>query len=63
MMPFYLLTWFYNQRASTENLIKEANNDAGLAKRREYPFTIAWRARHHADPRGICATDARRHRE
>ena len=26
----YLLTWFYNQRAG-ENLIKEANNDAGLA--------------------------------
>jgi hypothetical protein len=27
----YLLAWFYNQRASAENLIKEANNDAGLA--------------------------------
>ena len=27
----YLLTWFYNQRAGAENLIKEANNDAGLA--------------------------------
>ena len=26
-----LLTWFYNQRAGAENLIKEANNDAGLA--------------------------------
>jgi len=25
-----LLVWFYNQRASAENLIKEANNDAGL---------------------------------
>jgi hypothetical protein len=25
------LTWFYNQRAGAENLIKEANNDAGLA--------------------------------
>jgi hypothetical protein len=25
-----LLTWFYNQRAGAENLIKEANNDAGL---------------------------------
>jgi hypothetical protein len=23
--------WFYNQRAGAENLIKEANNDAGLA--------------------------------
>jgi hypothetical protein len=27
----YLRTWFYNQRAGAENLIKEANNDAGLA--------------------------------
>lgn len=26
-----VLTWFYNQRAGAENLIKEANNDAGLA--------------------------------
>ena len=26
-----LLTWFYNQRASAENLIKEAKNDAGMA--------------------------------
>ena len=25
------LVWFYNQRATAENLIKEANNDAGLA--------------------------------
>ena len=25
-----LLTWFYNQRAGAENLIKEAKNDAGL---------------------------------
>ena len=25
-----LLVWFYNQRAGSENLIKEANNDAGL---------------------------------
>jgi hypothetical protein len=27
----YLSVWFYNQRAGAENLIKEANNDAGLA--------------------------------
>jgi hypothetical protein len=27
----YSLVWFYNQRAGAENLIKEANNDAGLA--------------------------------
>jgi len=26
-----LLAWFYDQRAGAENLIKEANNDAGLA--------------------------------
>src|SRR5450755_2741852 len=26
-----LLIWFYSQRAGAENLIKEANNDAGLA--------------------------------
>jgi hypothetical protein len=26
-----VLTWFYRQRAGAENLIKEANNDAGLA--------------------------------
>jgi hypothetical protein len=26
-----LLVWFYRQRAGAENLIKEANNDAGLA--------------------------------
>src|ERR1700751_6496379 len=29
--PIDLLVWFYNQRAAAENLIKEANNDAGLA--------------------------------
>jgi hypothetical protein len=29
--PIYLLVWFYRQRATAENLIKEANNDAGLA--------------------------------
>jgi hypothetical protein len=29
--PTDLLVWFYNQRAGAENLIKEANNDAGLA--------------------------------
>ena len=26
-----MVVWFYNQRAGAENLIKEANNDAGLA--------------------------------
>lgn len=29
--PIYFVEWFYNQRAGAENLIKEANNDAGLA--------------------------------
>jgi len=29
--PIHLVVWFYNQRAGAENLIKEANNDAGLA--------------------------------
>jgi hypothetical protein len=29
--PVDLSVWFYNQRAGAENLIKEANNDAGLA--------------------------------
>lgn len=29
--PIDALVWFYNQRAGAENLIKEANSDAGLA--------------------------------
>jgi hypothetical protein len=29
--PIDLLVWFYNQPGGAENLIKEANNDAGLA--------------------------------
>jgi hypothetical protein len=29
--PIDELVWFYNQRAGAENLIKESNNDAGLA--------------------------------
>ena len=29
--PIAAAAWFYNQRAGAENLIKEANNDAGLA--------------------------------
>jgi hypothetical protein len=28
--PLDLMVWFYNQRGGAENLIKEANNDAGL---------------------------------
>src|SRR5215471_17895426 len=34
-----LLAWFYNQRAGAENLIKEANHDAGLAA---YPSRRWW---------------------
>jgi hypothetical protein len=29
--PIDKLVWFYNQRAGAENLIKESNNDAGMA--------------------------------
>jgi hypothetical protein len=29
--PVYFVVWFYSQRGGAENLIKEANNDAGLA--------------------------------
>jgi hypothetical protein len=29
--PVCFVVWFYNQRGGSENLIKEANNDAGLA--------------------------------
>jgi hypothetical protein len=29
--PIFFVVWFYNQRGGAENLIKEANNDAGLA--------------------------------
>ena len=29
--PIYFVAWFYRQRGGAENLIKEANNDAGLA--------------------------------
>jgi hypothetical protein len=30
LSSIFLAIWFYNQRAAAENLIKEANNDAGL---------------------------------
>ena len=29
--PIAAVVWFYNQLAAAENLIKDANNDAGLA--------------------------------
>jgi hypothetical protein len=38
--PIAFLAWFYNQRAGAENLIKEANNDAGLAAHPSGRFDI-----------------------
>jgi hypothetical protein len=35
-----LVVWFYNQRAGAENLIKEANNDAGLAAHPSSRFDV-----------------------
>jgi len=35
-----VLVWFYNQRAGAENLIKEANNDPGLAPHPSGRWTI-----------------------
>jgi hypothetical protein len=32
--------WFYNQRAGAENLIQEANNDAGLAAHPSKRFDV-----------------------
>jgi len=31
--PIYFVVWFYGQRGGAENLIKEANHDAGLGIR------------------------------
>ncbi len=36
--PIDLVTWFYNQRGGAENLIKEANNDAGLTAHPSHRF-------------------------
>jgi len=38
--PIAELVWFYGQRGSAENLIKEANNDAGLAAHPSGRFVI-----------------------
>ena len=38
--PIDLAVWFYNQRAGAENLIKEANNDAGLAAHPSKRFDV-----------------------
>jgi len=34
------VTWFYNQRGGAENLIKEANNDAGLTQHPSHRFDV-----------------------
>ena len=38
--PIWWTVWFYNQRAGAENLIKEANNDAGLAAHPSRRFDV-----------------------
>ncbi len=38
--PIDLAVWFYNQRAGSENLIKESNNDAGLAAHPSHRFDV-----------------------
>src|SRR5216684_2338306 len=38
--PLYFVVWFYNQRGGAENLIKEANNDAGLAAHPSSRFDV-----------------------
>src|ERR1035437_471402 len=38
--PVDRAVWFYNQRAGAENLIKEANNDAGLAAHPSRRFDV-----------------------
>ena len=38
--PIYFVVWFYGQRGSAENLIKEANNDAGLAAHPSHRFDV-----------------------
>jgi len=38
--PIDFVVWFYNQRGGAENLIKEANNDAGLAAHPSHRFDV-----------------------
>ncbi len=38
--PISFVVWFYGQRGSAENLIKEANNDAGLAAHPSHRFDV-----------------------
>jgi hypothetical protein len=39
-VPVYRLVRFYNQRCASENLIKEANNDAGMSAHPHYRFDM-----------------------
>lgn len=38
--PIDFVVWFYNQRGGAENLIKEANNDAGLTAHPSHRFDV-----------------------
>jgi hypothetical protein len=38
--PVYFVVWFYGQRGGAENLIKEANNDAGLTAHPSKRFDV-----------------------
>ena len=38
--PIYFVVWFYGQRGGAENLIKEANNDAGLTAHPSHRFDV-----------------------
>jgi hypothetical protein len=38
--PIDFVTWFYRQRGGAENLIKEANNDAGLVAHPSHRFDV-----------------------
>src|SRR6266513_589395 len=40
MEPIDFVVWFYSQRAGAENLIKEANNDAGSAAHPSHRFDV-----------------------
>jgi hypothetical protein len=40
LAPIAQVVWFYNQRAGAENLIKEANNDAGLSAHPSRRFDV-----------------------
>ena len=67
--PIADVVWFYNQRAGAENLIKEANNDCGLAAHPSKRFDMngnlfqmamlaynlnVWMQLFHREPRSRC---------